>query len=359
MKLKNIILDLEEIAPPRLADEGDKIGLQVGDIEAEVRRVAVAVDPTPSVIDSALANGVDLLVCHHPLIYRPLETLAAGEPTRDSLIKLIAAGAALYVMHTNYDSAQGGINDVLAERLGVHVTGLLAVRRQERLYKLAVYTPEESVDEVRDAMADAGAGGIGNYTHCSFRSPGTGTFLPLAGAEPYVGEVGAIEEVNEYKLEMLVSEWNLKPVVDAMLLKHPYEEVAYDVIPLANEPYTHGFGRLGSLKRAMKLSEFRRHVEEVLRYRETRMIGDPDTPVEIVAVCGGAGKSFIADARAAGANVYVTGDMTHHDFLAADAIGLAVIDAGHYHTERPGMQELVGRLGRKYVEEPVHVEFIT
>lgn len=358
MKIADVIRDLEQMAPLRLADEGDKIGLQVGNPQSGVTRIAVALDPTPSVVDSAVGLGAELLVCHHPLIYKPIETLAAGEPTQDSLIKLITAGTTLYVMHTNYDSADGGINDVLAERLGVNVTGLLAVRRPERKFKIAVFTPEETVDEVREAMTLAGAGGIGKYIDCSFRSKGTGTFRPLPGAEPYIGDIGALEEVAEYKLEMLVTEWRLADVIEAMLRAHPYEEVAYDVYPLANEPYAHGLGRVGTLEDAGKLSEFRRRVEDALDYKETRMIGDPDRVVKTVALCGGAGRSFIPDARAAGADVYVTGDVGHHDFLAADALGLAVIDASHYHTERPGMEALVGRLSRKYADEPVGVEFI-
>jgi dinuclear metal center YbgI/SA1388 family protein len=358
MKVSDIIHDLEEIAPPRLADEGDMIGLQVGDGQADVTRLLVAVDPTPAVVDYAVDSGAGLLVTHHPLIHRPIETLAAGEPMRDRLIKLVAAGRALYVMHTNYDSVEGGVNDVLAGRLGVRVTGLLCVRRRERKFKVAVFTPAEAVDAVRDAMAEAGAGVVGNYTHCSFRTEGTGTFVPLPAAQPYVGGIGELEEAAELRLEMLVPEWRLGPVLDAMIGQHPYEEVAYDVYPLENEPYAYGYGRVGRLAAAVKLSEFRRTVEAALNYHETRMVGDPDMPVEVVALCGGGGSSLIRDAHAAGVNVYVTGDVGHHDFLTADALGLAVIDAGHYQTERPGMEALAERLSRDYAEQSVGVEFL-
>ncbi|MBI2844903.1 MAG: Nif3-like dinuclear metal center hexameric protein [Armatimonadetes bacterium] len=358
MKLREVIRDLEEIAPPGLVDEGDKIGLQVGNVESDATRVLVAVDPTPAVVDAAVHEGADLLICHHPLIYTPLESLAAGEPTQDRLIKLISAGVALYVMHTNYDSVEGGVNDALAETLGVDVTGILATRRRERKFKVIVFVPSESVDAVRDAMAEAGAGIIGHYTYCSFRTEGIGTFVAMPTAQPYVGDIGNLEEVGEFRLEMLVPEWRLGQVIDAMIAKHPYEEVAYDVYPLANEPYTYGYGRVGRLKNAVKLAEFRETVAEALDFRETRMIGDADRPVEIVALCGGAGRSLIKDAAACGANVFVTGDMGHHDMLAADALGLAVIDAGHYHTERPGMEALAERLSRIYAEKPVSVEFL-
>lgn len=357
MKIKDVIRELEEIAPPLLADEGDRIGLQVGDAEADVSRIVVAVDATRAVVDYAVDSGAELLVCHHPIIYHPVTTLAAGDPTADILLRLISGGTAAYVMHTNLDSAKGGINDVLADRLGVHHTRLLAVSRKERLCKVVVFVPEDSVDAVRDVMAEAGAGHIGNYSYCSFRAPGIGTFLPLPGADPYIGDVGNLEEASEFRLEMIAPEWKLGRVVDAMLLKHPYEEVAYDIVPLENPPIGHGYGRVGTLDRAMKLREFRKVVEDALGYRETRMIGDPDIPVEIVALCGGAGRSLMREARAAGANVYVTGDMGHHDFLAADAMGLAVIDASHYHTEMPGMLVFAEKIERLLATSSIRVYF--
>lgn len=357
MKIRDIIRDLEVIAPAVLADEGDKIGLQVGDSEREVSRIVCAVDPTRAVVDFAVDSGAELLVLHHPLIFTPVASLATGDPLADILVRLISGGTAAYVMHTNYDAAEGGINDVLADRLGVRETRLLAVRRPERLMKLVVYVPEESCDAVRDAMAEAGAGHIGKYSHCSFRSAGMGTFLPLAGADPYVGEVGRLEEAREFRLEMIVPEWKLESVVSSMLGVHPYEEVAYDIVALENTPLGHGYGRVGTLERAMTLREFRGVVEESLGYTETRMIGDADRVIRTVALCGGSGRSLIRDAKAAGADVYVTGDVGHHDMLGADALGLAVIDASHYYTEAPGMRSLADKLAGMYAAKHIDVEF--
>jgi len=358
MYLADIIKALEAIAPPRLADEGDKIGLQVGDLSAEITKAVVAVDPTDVTVDYAINSGAELLICHHPLIFTSLETLASGNPVQDKAIKLIKAGTVLYVMHTNFDSTEGGINDVLAERLGVSITGLLTERRRERKLKLAVFSPPEAVNGLRDAMAEAGAGIIGNYTHCSFRTEGTGTFIPLPEANPYVGEIGSLQEEKEYRLEMIVPEWKLSRVLDAMFSKHPYEEVAYDIYPLENKPISYGYGRIGRIERQMKLSDFREKVEEVLGARQIRMIGSPDKPVQVVALCGGGGKRLIPDAYRAGADVYVTGDIGHHDFLDADALGLAVIDAGHYETERPGMEALAHRLSKQFAEIPIVFEFV-
>lgn len=358
MYLADIIKTLEIIAPPLLADEGDKIGLQAGDPSAEVARVVVAVDPTESVVDYAIDSGAELLICHHPLIFTPLEALASGNPVQDKAIKLIKASTALYVMHTNYDSTKGGVNDVLAERLGVSVTGILTQRRRERKLKLVVFTPPEAVNELRDAMAEAGAGIIGNYTHCSFQTEGTGTFIPLPEARPYVGEIGSLQEEKECRLEMIVPEWKLGRVLDAMLGKHPYEEAAYDIYPLENEPFLYGYGRIGRLERQMKLLDFRKKVEDALGICQIRMIGSPDKPVQMVALCGGGGRRLIPDAHMAGADIYVTGDIGHHDFLDADALGLAVIDAGHYETERPGMESLTHRLSRQYAESSIVFEFV-
>ncbi|MEN6372610.1 MAG: Nif3-like dinuclear metal center hexameric protein [Armatimonadota bacterium] len=358
MQLSDIIRTLEKMAPPRLADDGDKIGLQVGNMTSDIAKVIVAVDPTPAVINHAVDSGANLVISHHPLIFNPLETLVAGTSVKDSVIKLIKADTALYAMHTNYDSAPGGINDVLADRLGVRVTGLLTTRHRERKLKLAVFTPPEAIDALRDAMAEAGAGVIGNYTHCSFRSDGMGTFIPQPGAEPYTGEIGRLQEAAEYKLEMIVPEWRLSQVLDAMIEKHPYEEVAYDIYPLENEPYSYGYGRVGRLGKPMKLSEFQQVVEESLESHHIRMIGNSDKPVEVVALCGGGGKRLISDAAMAGADVYITGDIGHHDFLDADALGLAVIDAGHYETERPGMESLAAKLSSEYAGESVTVEFV-
>jgi dinuclear metal center YbgI/SA1388 family protein len=358
MKISDVIRDLEEIAPPRLADGWDKIGLQVGNVDSDVHKIFVALDPSISVIDSAVDSGADLLICHHPLIFSPLDTISAGEPICDRIIKLIKSETALYVMHTNYDIADGGTNDVLAEKLGVRVTGLLKETQRETWYKVVVFVPAEAVDAVRDAMADAGAGAIGNYTHCSFRSEGMGTFFPLPAANPYLGQVGKLEDAQEYRLEMIAPNLRLRDVLSAMIQTHPYEEVAYDVYRLENQLGGFGYGRIGKLDQKVKLGEFEDRIKQILSSRAIRMIGDPNRLIEIVAVCTGSGKKFIPDALKAGADVYVSADIGYHDFLDADALGLIVIDAGHFETEFPGVAVLAERLSRKYAETSVSVELI-
>ena len=232
MKLSEIIPLLEEIAPPEYAKPDDAIGLQIGDPDQDVRRVIVTVDVTPAVVGEAIRRSADLLVAHHPLVsvkYAPLASIRLDVYPQSLVYKLVNAGTALYVMHTNYDAAAGGINDVLAERLGVVDTKVLEPTYAGKMFKLVTFVPGEAVDAVRDALAEAGAGVIGNYSHCSFQSPGTGTFKPMPGAEPYVGKVGELEKAPEFRLEVLVPEAGLHDAISALLAAHPYEEVAYDV----------------------------------------------------------------------------------------------------------------------------------
>ena len=354
----DIIEELEDIAPPELADEGDPIGLQVGSRSKQARRVCVSVDTSASVVDAAIAAKADLLVAHHPLIYAPLTSMDESDPVAQRVAKLITAKTALYVMHTNYDTAPGGVNDVLARVLDVVDCRPLTNRRQDRFHKVCVFVPEEAVDRVMSAMADAGAGRIGQYTHCSFRTPGTGTFVPLPAAQPYVGTTGKLEEASEYRLEMLCAASWLENVTAAMIEEHPYDEVAYDIYELANEPVVYGYGRVGSLHEEATLAQLADRVKSALDLEHVKVAGDADRAVRTVALCSGGGSSLFREAAASGADVYITGDTKHHDILDANALGLAIIDAGHFETERPGMAELTERLATTFAGSGVQTEFV-
>lgn len=357
LRVSDLIEELEEIAPPDLADADDRIGLQVGDPEAEVRRICVTVDTSGPVIDEAIERKADLLVAHHPLIYHPLQKVTT-EPVARRTAKVIRANMSLFVLHTNYDTVPGGINDVLAGKLGVHGCEPLTTRHSDPFYKIVVFVPEESVEQVRNAMADAGAGVIGQYTHCSFRSPGTGTFVPLPGSQPYIGSTGRLEEVEEYRLEMISAGSWVEGVVQAMLEKHPYDGVAYDLYELGNEPIRYGYGRVGSLDEPMSLEAFLERVKTSLEMPYARAWGDPEKPIKRVALCGGGASSLYKEAAAAGADVYVTGDTSHHDILDAGALGLPMIHAGHFETEKPGMVTLAERLKKTYAGSGLEIEYI-
>ena len=356
-RIADLIDELDEIAPPDLADADDRIGLQVGEPSREARRVCVSVDTSVRIVDLAIERKADLLVAHHPLIHAPITSIAEVDPLGRRLARLVRANAALYVMHTNYDSVPGGVNDALAAKLGVLDCEPLTTRKADPLVKIAVFVPEEAIEQVRDAMADAGAGTIGQYTHCSFRTKGIGSFVPLDTAQPYVGSVGKLEEVEEYRLEMVCAASWADNVIGAMLEKHPYDEVAYDVYELANEPVKYGYGRVGTLDETVGLREFAGKVKSALGLEYAKVSGDPDRPIKRVALCGGGGSSLYKEAAQAGADVYVTGDTRHHDMLDACALGLAMIDAGHFETEKPGMVALAERLGRTFAGSGIEIEY--
>lgn len=358
MRVGDIVEWLEAAAPRWMADEGDPGGLEVGDPSADASRVCFAVDASMPVIDKAVAQGAQMLVIHHPIIFNPVSTLAAGNPLADRLTKLIRAGIAVYSMHTNLDTAPGGNSDVLAELLGLQNTSPLTNRRQDTLHKIAVFVPVESVNVVRDAMAAAGAGRIGDYSHCSFRSAGTGAFVPLDGAHPYIGDVGKLEEVEEYRLEMVCPGSMLGTVTEAMLSAHPYEEVAFDVYRLANEPIKFGFGRVGTLEKPVSLRKFAERVRSALDLGCMRVAGDTEREISRVAICPGSGTRYASDALRVGADAYVAGELKHFDILDANSQGMAMIDAGHFETEKPGMVALSARLEAEMRTAELQVGYI-
>ncbi len=343
--LKDVIEYLETYAPSRHIEPGDPSGLQIGDPGKQIDRIGVVVDASISVIEQAVGSGIDLLITHHPLIYSPLKTLTPQDPVSGRVIKLVQGNIALFSMHTNLDVAPGGINDVLAECLELVNTQPLTITRREKLFKIAVFVPAESVDKALASMTDAGAGHIGNYSHCTFRTQGTGTFLPQENTNPYIGSIGQLTEANEFRLETVCPTDKLAAVLAAMQQAHPYEEVAYDVYELANELPGIGLGRVGKLASLLTIVEFITQSAEKLGISNIRVSsGDLGKPVTRVAVCGGAGGSLYPVARAAGADVFLTGDVRHHEMVDAAAIGLILADAGHFETERPGVKALAGRL---------------
>lgn len=327
---------LEAWAPPASRLDFDRVGLQVGEPDAPVRTVLVALDLTPEVVAEAEETGADLIVTHHPLLFRPLERLIPTETVPALAWRLARAGIAYYAIHTNLDVAPGGVSFALAERLGLEDVRFLQPT-EGALVKLVTFVPHDHADAVRAALAEAGAGRIGDYEACSFALRGTGTYRPLDGAQPFQGETGRLEYAEETRLEVEVPRWHLARAVAAMKAAHPYEEVAYDVLPV-EQPHTRsGLGAVGRLPEPEPLAAFLDRVTERLEAEALRYVGDPDAPVARVAVCGGAGSRLLRAALAARVDAYVTADVTYHTFfepLGPDgAPRLALIDAGHYETE--------------------------
>ncbi len=328
---------LEAWAPPGSAQEYDNVGLQVGDASRSVDTGLLALDATPQVLEEAQRTGADLIVTHHPLLFQPLDGVTADGYVSTLALRLAEAEVALYSIHTNLDAAPGGVSFALADRLGLTNVGFLD-GFDETLYKLAVFVPEDAFDTVREALADAGAGRIGDYEACAFAVEGTGFFKPGEGTNPHIGEAGGeVESAQERKLEVEVARWQLGEVMAALQDAHPYEEVAYDLYPVLQKNSRAGLGAIGTLDAPMPLPDFLDRVATQLDAGSLRYAGDDDAIIERVAVCGGAGSDFIGTARGAGADAYVTADVKYHEFFdvldASGAADMALIDPGHYETE--------------------------
>lgn len=333
-KVQDITALLEQHYPLSLAEEWDNCGLQIGDREQRVAKLAVSLDPSPDIIKQAAAERVDLLITHHPLFFSPLKSIDY-QTSIGSLVKiLVESNISLYSAHTNLDSAPRGLNQHLAELLGLEDIEPLSSGRQDSLYKLAVYVPESHLEVVREVLGQAGAGHIGLYSDCSFSVPGQGTFRPLPGSDPYIGNTHQLEKVAEYRLETVVYHSALAKTVQEMLAVHPYQEAAYDLYPLANSGRFISPGRKGSLPANLSLKELAGRVKEVLQLSSVKVVGSMEKQVNRVAVVSGSGASFITAVAAYGMDVLITGDVKYHEACLARDLGLCLIDAGHHGSEQ-------------------------
>lgn len=331
--VRHIMETLESWISPDWAMPQDRVGLMIGSPERPVQHVLIALDVTEEVVKEAVDTKAGLIIAHHSPLFHPASHLRTDTPEGRMFKELLGHDIAVYVMHTNFDVAPGGMNDLLAERLGLRQVKVLKETWREKLYKLSVFVPLEARDQVFMAIGDAGAGHLGNYSHCTFQAEGTGTFWPREGAMPTIGVVGELTRVPEVRLETIVPERKLQKVIRAMLAAHPYEEVAYDLYALANEGEALGLGRIGELASEVTLSEFAEMVKERLDLQGMRVVGAADQKVRRVAVLGGSGAQFMEEAWNMGADVFVTGDIDYHEAMWAASRSLALIDAGH-HIER-------------------------
>ncbi len=322
--------------PPETADSWDAVGLVYGDPEAGVGKVLFAVDPAPEVAEEAAEWGADLLVVHHPLFLKPVHGFPATTPKGRTLSTLAGAGCSLLTAHTNADRAVDGVSETMGQALGLTDLAPLTGATGPAMDKLVVFVPAEKADHVRDAIAGAGAGEIGDYDHCTFSTAGEGRFRPLEGANPTIGSVGNVEVVDEVRIESVLPRSRRTAVVTAMLAAHPYEEPAYDVLELADPGVAEaGVGRIGSV-RETTLQHFAEAVAHALpeTAHGVRVAGNPDHVVRRVAVCGGAGDFLLDTVRGTDADVYVTSDLRHHpasEFREHD--GPALVDVAHWAAE--------------------------
>ena len=327
-----IVRLLNDLAPPRLAESWDNVGLQIGNRNWPVKKIWTALDPLPEVVAAACNNDVDLLVTHHPLFFKSLKQIDCESPLGHITEMALTGKLAIFCAHTNLDSTTGGVNDVLAERMGLKQLRVLAAA-DAAVSKLGIFTPETHARVVMDALFAEGAGRIGNYSCCSFRSAGTGSFLPGEQAKPVVGEVGALNEVQESRIEVLVANDKLDRMVSTAGKAHPYETMAYDVYPLTAMDRETGLGRVGMLADAMPLDRFAEHLKATLDLAAVKIAGQADRPVQKVALCSGSGGSLLPQAIATGAEAYVSGDLGYHAVRDAQQAGIALVDIGHFGSE--------------------------
>ena len=330
--IKEIATALEKFAPLPLQDGYDNAGLQIGLTDAEVTGVLLCLDVTEQVIDEAAASGCNLIVSHHPLLFRPLKRITGGNYVERCVIKALSKGISIYSAHTNLDNAQGGVNHRIAQKLGLKNVRTL-VPKENSLLKLVTYVPVAQADSVRKALFDAGCGNIGNYDCCSYNIEGTGTFRASEGCNPFCGNIGEIHRECEVRVETILPAYIKNRVIRALLAAHPYEEPAYDIYEILNEWSSVGSGVIGELEEATDEKGFLLHIKKTFNAGCVKHTHLRNKPIKKVALCGGAGASFAGAALSAGADIYLTGEARYHElFDGTQQMLYAII--GHYESEQ-------------------------
>lgn len=332
MTVREVTSILESFAPLAFQEDYDNSGLIVGDANMEVTGVLLTIDVTPQVVAEAVAGGANLIVAHHPVIFKGLKRITGKSYVEQVVVDAIRNNIAIYAAHTNIDSVQGGVSFKMAEVLGLTNTQVLSPLTGQ-LVKLVTFVPTEYAEAVRQAMFNAGAGVIGNYDSCSFNIQGQGTFRAGDGTNPFVGEMGKIHFEPEVRVETIVPRHILNAVVKAMVEAHPYEEVAYDVYPL-DLPYKKaGLGVVGDLPEPMNTIDFVKHVKQQFRAPCVRYTNPVKDFISRVAICGGSAISLLNDAIAANADVFITADVKYHQFFDAEN-RIVILDIGHFESEQ-------------------------
>ena len=342
MRVSDIAEIVETWAPRWTAWEKDNVGLQVGDRTRPVRRVGVALEVTSAVVREAVRGRWDMVVSHHPLLFRPPRTITRDHPTGGVALALAEHKIAAYAAHTNLDFAPEGVSITLAKTLGLQDVRFLSPLPAV-MCKLMVFVPIGHEEPVLEALAAAGAGVIGEYSHCSFRSPGIGTFKASHRASPMIGKTGRIESTDETRIEVLVPRARSREAVERVRAVHPYDEMAYDLIPVETPDVNHGMGAVGMLPRSTSLASFVRTIQRRLKTAGIRFSGDPRMSIRNVAVCGGAGVDLLPDALRSDVDAFVTADIKYHAFHGLPP-GFGLIDAGHGETEQVILKPLTERL---------------
>lgn len=346
MKIKEITDYLESIAPLSLQESYDNAGLLTGNAEAECNGIITSLDVTESVIEEAVQKKCNLIVAHHPIIFRGIKKLNGKNYVERTIIAAIKNDIAIYAIHTNLDNVAEGVNKKIAEKIGIQNCHSL-LPKQATLQKLVTFAPVKNAQAVRNALFRAGAGAIGKYEECSFNVEGTGTFKANKGSNPFAGNIGEIHHENETRIEVIVPSWLQAKVVASLKKAHPYEEVAFYIHSLENVQAGVGSGLIGELKESMPEMQLLETIKSsfgLSLIKHTRLLGKPVTKI---AVCGGAGIFLLPNAMAAGAQVYITSDIKYHEYFDADE-RILLADIGHYESEQFTTELLTDFLHQKF-----------
>lgn len=344
MKIADIVNYLESLAPSSSQESYDNSGLIVGDRNTEISNALIALDCTEPIVEEAIEKNCNLIIAHHPIVFKGLKKITGANYVERTILKAIKNDIAIYAIHTNLDNYKLGVNKKIGDLLGIESPQILAPV-SNKLVKLAVFCPNDHAAAVKDALFNAGAGQIGDYAECSFSSDGNGTFKALDNAKPFVGNNGERHTENEVKIEVLVSTHILSKCISAMLNAHPYEEVAYDCIPVLNKNKDEGAGMIGNLKSPMDEDQFLQFVKETFNCGIIRHTNKLNKPIKKVAWCGGSGSFLLRTAMAKKADIFITGDFKYHEFFDAEN-RIMIADIGHFESEQYTI-ELIDELLRK------------
>jgi dinuclear metal center YbgI/SA1388 family protein len=337
---------LEQWAPLSYQEDYDNAGLLVGDKTTQLTGILISLDITEAVIEEAIAKGANLIVAHHPIIFKGLKKITGANYVERTILKAIQNNIALYASHTNLDHVHNGVNAYFAQKLGLEKVQILAPKSNSIL-KLTVFTPNGNVKNLKEALAKAGAGHIGNYDSCSFSSTGEGSFRPLTGANPTIGTVNILEKVDETKIEVIFAEPLKNQVLNAMFAASTYEEVAYYLESLLNENQTVGAGAIGYLPEPMNQETFLKHVKKSMNLEIIKYTPFSKELIQKVAICGGAGSFLLAKAKKAGAQAFITADYKYHEFFDAEG-QILIADIGHYESEVATKELIHFQLSNKF-----------
>lgn len=332
MKIAEIIAVIENAAPLVLQESYDNSGLIIGSPDTEVNSALITLDVTDAVIDEALKYQCNLIIAHHPLIFKSIKKIGTKYPVERMITRCIKNDLAVYAAHTNLDNVAQGVNKMICDKIGLENVTVLAPKSM-MLRKLVTFCPVSYAEMVRKALFDAGAGHIGNYDNCSFNAEGRGTFRALAGSSPFIGKIDELHTEPEIRIETIFPVYRQSSVLDALFGVHPYEEVAYDIYPLENDFFAVGAGMTGNLKNSEPTMDFLHRIKKVFGIpclRHTKIIRQS---VQKIAVCGGTGSFLLSGAMAEKADVYITGDIKYHEFFDADE-KILFVDIGHYESEQ-------------------------